>query len=340
METSAENYRLEAPAEGEIDASELHEIEQEFEGELGGDSRPQSASPRALKNCSVLRDIPYKQSTVTDKDVTPETAFHSKHHLDIYIPEKEPTEGALYPVVVHVHGGGWVRGDRQRAFYGAPAMSQAFARNNFLAVAPSYRLKKHPWCIEDVITAMNWVFNNITQYKGDPNRLFLCGHSAGGHLVSLLASDPARWTATKIPWEALQGVISVSGIYSLRKPLCDCDWSVRNWVFNSMYVKPVFGQDDTVLNEASPLWHARQREQDNTVDQREMPPFLVFNAGMDLGLDLDGKRWVEQLKKLGISVRYEKIGWTSHRTINQAPETHSICAEFITGCLQKEKKTQ
>jgi acetyl esterase/lipase len=46
---------------------------------------------------------------------------------------------AAKPVVVHFHGGGWKRGDRQRPFYGAPAMCHAYASNGFVAVAPSYR---------------------------------------------------------------------------------------------------------------------------------------------------------------------------------------------------------
>jgi carboxylesterase type B len=113
------------------------------------------------------------------------------------------------PVVIHVHGGGWKRGDRSIAFYGAPYMGAGYARNGFISVTVSYRLatktQQHPAQIEvlssvspypphfsykDVARAIQWVFEHCHQFGGDKTKIFISGHSAGAHLASLVTVSP------------------------------------------------------------------------------------------------------------------------------------------------------
>ncbi|WP_260482682.1 alpha/beta hydrolase [Sphingomicrobium flavum] len=109
-----------------------------------------------------------------------------RQRLDIWAP-KEDHEGPL-PVVLFFYGGGWVTGDRtEYAFVG-----RALAAAGFLAVLADYRLApqhQFPAFVEDGALAMKWLRSHVTGFGGDPDRIAVAGHSAGGHLAGLLALD-------------------------------------------------------------------------------------------------------------------------------------------------------
>ncbi len=104
--------------------------------------------------------------------------------LDVYRPKG--VEGKL-PVIVSVHGGGWVYGTKDvYQFY-----CMRLARRGFAVVNFSYRLapeKIFPAALEDTEKVFNWICNNADQYGFDLNNVFAVGDSAGGHLLSLYAS--------------------------------------------------------------------------------------------------------------------------------------------------------
>lgn len=110
--------------------------------------------------------------------------------LDVYRPKD--VEGKL-PVIVDVHGGGWVYGDKELYSYYCMMLAQAgFAVVNF-----SYRLApEHPYpaAVEDVMAAFDWVMAHAGQYGLDTNNLFAAGDSAGAHLLGLylnICTNPA-----------------------------------------------------------------------------------------------------------------------------------------------------
>lgn len=126
--------------------------------------------------------------------------------LDVFIPS---LSGPPAPLVVLVHGGGWWRGDKATD---APAVqSQRLRDLGYVTASINYRLTSpaspligypHPAQIEDVRDAVAFLRANAATYRIDPNRVFLWGISAGGHLVSLAAlSYPL----------ALRGVIDLFG---------------------------------------------------------------------------------------------------------------------------------
>lgn len=102
--------------------------------------------------------------------------------LDLALPAKG--EGP-FPVVLCLHGGGWVAGSRKQ-------MSQTIevlARRGYVAAAADYRLApKHRWpaCIEDCKASVRWLRGNAGKYRIDPDRVAVLGLSAGGHLACLL----------------------------------------------------------------------------------------------------------------------------------------------------------
>lgn len=105
--------------------------------------------------------------------------------LDIYYP----TDAKGFPTVVWFHGGGLTGGRRD--------IPQALCDKGFAVVGVDYRLAprvKVADCVEDAAAAAAWVVRNIASYGGDPELIFIAGHSAGGYLTSMIGLDK-RWMA-------------------------------------------------------------------------------------------------------------------------------------------------
>src|SRR5438876_3974931 len=111
----------------------------------------------------------------------------SSHKLDLYLPQGKKD----FPVLVFLHGGCWTFGDKSGGdLY--PPFARALAGHGVGVVLPNYRLSpwvKHPAHVKDAARAVAWTRKNVGKYGGDANRLFVGGHSAGGHLAALLATD-------------------------------------------------------------------------------------------------------------------------------------------------------
>ena len=106
------------------------------------------------------------------------------NELDVYRP-KELTE--RLPVIVVIHGGGWVYGDKELyQFYGMSLAQRGFAVVNYsYRLAPEY---KYPAQIEDTNTVISWMYDNQDTYGLDMEHVFFVGDSAGGHLAAIYAS--------------------------------------------------------------------------------------------------------------------------------------------------------
>jgi acetyl esterase/lipase len=133
-----------------------------------------------------------------------------RQKLDIYIPEVR--SDSPYPVLVFFHGGAWRDGERE----GYGFLGRAFAARGLVTVIADYRkAPKHrfPAFVEDTASAIAWVHANIGKHKGDPQRLYIMGHSAGAHLVTMAALDPQWLAARNLDTSAIKGVIGLAGGY-------------------------------------------------------------------------------------------------------------------------------
>jgi acetyl esterase len=138
---------------------------------------------------------------------------HPRHRLDVYLPETQ-TAPSL-PILVFVHGGGFVQGDKSRE----SNIGYYFARHGIMTVSANYRLApvyKWPSGGEDMGRVLEWVVANAPQYGGDPDSLFLMGHSAG-------AAHAATCLFLKGDWSSIQkrNKKSVSGAILLSGPAYD-----------------------------------------------------------------------------------------------------------------------
>ena len=133
----------------------------------------------------------------------------------------------------------------------------------------NYRLSpaiKHPTHVQDVARAFAWVYENASRYGIDRERIVINGHSAGGHLVALLALDTQYLKAEGVPPGAIKGVIPASGIYDLEA------WPEPGQVPTGL--EQGFGTDPAILAQASPLNYLTP----------SAPPFLITFTDNDLYL--------------------------------------------------------
>lgn len=134
----------------------------------------------------------------------------ARRRADIYTPE---TLRGPAPVIIYLYGGSWNTGDKDTyRFIGA-----ALAARGIVTVIPDYRLypkARFPAFIEDAAKALRWTRDNAALFGGDARRIFLMGHSAGGHIATMLAFDQ-RWLASVglLPGRDLSGVIGLAGAY-------------------------------------------------------------------------------------------------------------------------------
>jgi arylformamidase len=181
-----------------------------------------------------------------------------RHSLDLYLPKNHKN----YPVVFMVHGGGWSLGDKNQ-FGLYSRLGRNLARHGIGMVSTNYRLSpavKHPEHIRDVARAFAWVHKNIGKHGGNNREMFVGGHSAGGHLSALLATDETYLKEQGLSLRDIKGAMPVSGVFTIPS-------KEGNPVFDK-----VFDQDAAVRDKASPTKQARAG----------LPPFLILYASTEL----------------------------------------------------------
>ena len=138
-----------------------------------------------------------------DSQTSNETVYmKEKNLLDIYYPEAD----RKVPVVIWFHGGGLAAGQKE-----IPA---ALKNKGFCVVGVGYRLSpkvKGATCIADAAAAIAWVYKNIDRYNGDPDQLFVSGHSAGGYLALMAVMDKSWLAEYNLDSDRIAGLVPFSG---------------------------------------------------------------------------------------------------------------------------------
>jgi acetyl esterase/lipase len=191
----------------------------------------------------------------------------SRHKLDIY--RREGQTGV--PVVAFVHGGAYVRGERNINAEVYSNVAIYFARHGMLAVNATYRLAPSaPWPsgAEDVGALVKWLRANASAYGGDPSRIYLIGHSAGATHTASYA-----YIRSLQPQEGpgIAGMVLMSGRYRV-EPKAD-DPRLQG-------VQAYFGTDPAQYALRSPLNYVK--------DAPAIPTFIVICEYENPGLDIQG----------------------------------------------------
>ncbi len=193
----------------------------------------------------VRRDVVYAQPGVDAE----------RQSLDLYLPaEPQPP----MPMVLYVHGGGWGAGSKAQSFL----QPLAFVPEGFVYASANYRLRPEASVAEmaaSVADAAAWLVRNAADFGGDPHRLFLIGHSAGAHLVSLLGTNGRFLQGAGLDLAWLRGVVALdTAAYHIPRLLENPDARLHRRVFG----------DAADVAEVSPWHHVRY--------DSAHPPFLIF----------------------------------------------------------------
>lgn len=136
-----------------------------------------------------------------------------RQKLDLYLPE-DAADGGAAPALMFMHGGYWVIGHKDLLGFMAPPLNAA----GIIFASAGYRLApdaKYPQPVDDCRAALGWLYRNIAGYGGDPQRLFVGGHSAGGHLAALLTLQRGRLADAGLPEGVIKGCLPVSGVFDV-----------------------------------------------------------------------------------------------------------------------------
>lgn len=222
-----------------------------------------------------------------------------KHRLDLFRPDGH----AGTPVLLFFHGGVWQRGDKRE--YGN--IGEAFARRGILTAIVNYRLTpsvRHPGHVQDAARAVAWAMHHAAEYGGRADRIFLSGHSAGGHLVTLLLFDPQYLRAEAVDPERLAGVIALSGVFDLTMPIDDTSEGGF-----AQFIYPPFGRAPKALEAASPVRHLHPTR----------VPLLIVVAGEDYrDMRAQSKGFADAVGRAGIAARFETVSGRGHFQLVQA----------------------
>ncbi|WP_339745830.1 alpha/beta hydrolase [uncultured Rubinisphaera sp.] len=147
----------------------------------------------------IVKDIPYRDHK-TNKVLT--EYMQERCRLDVEYPSNDPG----FATIVWFHGGGLKSGER--------SFPERLRNHGIAIVAVNYRLfpkAKNPDYIDDAAAAVAWTFKNIESYGGDPQNIFISGHSAGGYLTSMIGLDPSYLKVYGIEANAIAGLLPLSG---------------------------------------------------------------------------------------------------------------------------------
>src|SRR5579884_2710310 len=162
-------------------------------------------------------------------------------------------------VVALAHGGGWVSGYKEHLLFMGPAFNAA----GIIFASIGYRLAPQhlfPAGYHDFADAVAWLYRNINRHGGDPRRIFIGGHSAGGHYAALAAVRRDWQEARGLPRDVVHGCLAMSGVYDFREG-------------SGLTMRPRFlGAPDALIDaEASPICNI----------QGVPPPFLISHGSDD-----------------------------------------------------------
>lgn len=215
--------------------------------------------------------------------------------LDIAFGESElekldifPAEGNLSPIYVFIHGGYWYSLDKSHYSYVAEGMRPhgiATAVTNF-TLAPAADMDT---IVEQNRRALAWLWRNAESFGGDRNRIYVCGHSAGGHLgMMLLGTDWVNFDAG-LPADLVKGVCAIGGIFEMepirlsflnQKLHMDAEQARRNSPMEQIYRTPAALSLVVAIDE-SDEFHRQSREMQQRWTELGYPVELLIPPGLD-----------------------------------------------------------
>jgi acetyl esterase/lipase len=263
---------------------------------------------------------PMKKVTLQYKSI--ENVAQNLLSLDIYYKDDFRNK----PVVFFVHGGSLLVGDKANENV-YKAKSEYFTENGYIFVSVNYRLSPaamYPAHITDIADAFMYIYKSIEKYGGDKGSINIMGHSAGAHMVSLLATNEKYIT-------------QAGGSFSLMKACVSLDTEQYNTATeDENYVKTI-GTSKELIDDAAPLKHVES--------SKGIPPFLTFyGQGRERRMELQ-QPFIDKLKSCFVPAACILASGDTHEDVNAEIGTSGdkktkIIMEFFANPQDVEKIAQ
>jgi acetyl esterase/lipase len=242
----------------------------------------------------VKRDIPYANPA------------DQRQVLDVYSPHSAKN----LPVVFWIHGGGWQTGDKADV----QIKPKAFADKGFVFVSTNYRLLPSvdmATIVRDIAKSIRWVHDHIAEHGGDPNRLFIMGHSAGAQLAALVCTDERYLKAEGLSLAIVKGCVPVDGdTYDV--PAIIETAETRRRVHG--LPQPKFGHREKFGND--PAKHHDFSAVTHVAKDKGIPPFLILHVAEHPDTAAQAHRLGSVLKDAGVPATVFGAKETNHGKIN------------------------
>jgi acetyl esterase/lipase len=252
------------------------------------------------KTADVRKEFPHKLDLPYGANV--------KQQLDLYFPKKKPHRAA---VLLFFHGGGFREGDRAQYGY----IAKPFGERGLITAVASYRLTgdgfKYPDQPEDAKLAVEWLYKHIAEYGGDPNRIYVGGHSAGAILAAEIGVDRAWMNDAKIPKRAFGGIVAVSAPYDLRET-------------GRRGEGDVYAPTAELQEQASPILHVT-----------DPVPAAVIAVGSTEAYVASSRELADKMTAAGSHVRFLSLDGEDHRgSVRQMGEDDSVLVKAVMQMIQ------
>jgi acetyl esterase/lipase len=251
---------------------------------------------------TVIKDVPYPGAAKGDR----------RRSFDLYRPAKAD---AKPPLLIFVHGGFWALSDDNYRI--GASIAETLVQDGVAVALVRYRLapaSRHPAQVEDVATAVAHLIHKAGEYGFDAKRIYLAGHSAGGHLAALVALDRKYLGRHKITTDRISGVIALSGIFDLT-PVHEIGPQQRH------ATRQAFDTSFAALKNASPVTHVRA----------DAPKFLILSAARDFpGFAIDAREFADSFRRVGKSeIDQLMVEGADHFSIAKFDDENSLLRQAI-----------
>ena len=244
------------------------------------------ASPAAAEKLQTHRDLEYGDGK------------HERQKLDVYAP----VGGSGHPVVVWIHGGGWKAGDKSQM----QRKPRAFVEKGYVFVAPNRRFVPDTSAREvlaDVAKSIRWAHDHAQQYGGDPNSIFVIGHSSGANIAALMCTDARYLEAEGLSLSVIKGCVPLDGgMYDIPAQVA----AASSEPARVETYEGLFGNAES-QRELSPITYVGPN--------KNLPPFLIFHID-HVFTKSQSERFAEKLREAHVPVELYYAQDKTHARLN------------------------
>ena len=256
----------------------------------------------------VTKDVDYMNDSVYD---------NGKDLLDIYMPQGKKN----VPVIVYFHGGALLMGDKS---WGQD-IGNKIAESGIGLVSVNYRLSpefQHPTHVNDAAAAAAWVIKNIDGYGGNPQKVYVGGHSAGAYLAALLAIDSSLLQIHEIEDSKLAGAVLIS-------PFLYVEETAKDRIEKDSIYQTIWGNDPQSWIQASVKPHILPNR-DNIL--------LIYADGDDAWRKEQNERFATSMTDVGnLRVFTKEVPNRTHTTLIKAIlDNDDMIVNLLSDFVMKE----